>query len=778
MYVMKKPVITALMLASLPVMALAANAEQVKNTKAKEPVKSSTEKTKEVAQSPQGLDAARRILPLQITITKGYWSDIKDLPGSGYYISEKQMDTAGTPDANRLMKQVPGVNVQEEDGFGLRPNIGMRGGRVDRSADITLMEDGVLIAPAPYAAPEAYYFPRMERMSGIEVRKGSSTVQFGPRTTNGAVNFLTRSVPNWSTSELSSSVGSYGGFRAGGYTGTSVADEGGSYGVLAEFHHDSSDGFKNIDIVGGDTGFNLSDYMMKLRYQSKPGTKYNQELEFKVGYTDEDSNETYLGLTAGDFNANPYRRYAASQVDHMDTYHHQVSASHYIEPLPDMRVTTTVYRNDFNRNWYKLNNVLSGSNQSIATVLGDPGTYATHLGILQGGNSGANALTVRANIRDYYGQGVQTSVNYYANVLGVRNTIETGLRYHYDEQDRYQHDDLYQMSGGTMVLTTAGTPGSQDNRIGSASAWAGYVLNRMEFGKLAVTPGVRYEYIDLETENFGTSDPLRTGANLQRFGSTLSALVPGIGAEYNVVDGWHLIGGVHKGFAPPEPPNSASVAQNAEEEESINYEAGVRYRKNSLRAEAIGFFNDYENLLGADTFSGGGSGSGDQFNGGEVNVWGLEALAAYDLSESWIESAWKLPVRIGYTYTQAEFQNSFVSTFSEWGTVIKGYELPYIAPHQLYVSVGIEDKHWLASIGAKYNDRMRTVAGSGPLLESASTDRSFVVDFYVEMEVAHNVRPFFSVSNVFDETYIAARRPAGLRPGAPMLAYGGVKVEF
>ncbi|MCF6279616.1 MAG: carboxypeptidase-like regulatory domain-containing protein, partial [Flavobacteriaceae bacterium] len=145
----------------------------------------------------------------EVTIIGGR-AGIKNIPGSVHYISPKELEKFGYTDINRTLNSIPGVNIQEEDGFGLFPSIGLRGTGVERNTKITVMEDGILMAPAPYTAPAAYYFPTMGRMQGVEIIKGSSQIQYGPYTTGGAINLISTQIPTEFSGKISLSGGSFG----------------------------------------------------------------------------------------------------------------------------------------------------------------------------------------------------------------------------------------------------------------------------------------------------------------------------------------------------------------------------------------------------------------------------------------------------------------------------------------------------------------------------------------------------------------------------------------
>lgn len=691
----------------------------------------------------------------------------QDLTGSAQFIDEETLDEHKYTDINRVLYQVPGVNIQEEEGYGNRPNIGLRGGRSERSADITLMEDGILIAPAPYAAPSAYYFPRVNRMEAVEVRKGSSTIKFGPRTTSGAINLVSSSVPSEREIEALVGYGTENTQRLQGHYGDSVAFGSGNFGFVIDASHDATDGFKDIDIVGGDTGYSIQDIMGKMKFSTDPTADIFQSLEIKLGATEEDSDETYLGLTQDDFDSDPFRRYAASQVDNMDANHRQYHIRHFID-FGSFDATTTLYHNQFSRNWYKLNDVtIGGVEMGIDDSLDNPLYLAALRGELDLDGSAANNLTLRANNRDYYATGIQTDLASQFGIGKTEHDLEFGIRYHYDKEDRFQEEDQYAIIDGVMTRTNEGAPGSNANRHATAKATALYVQDEISAGSWTFVPGVRYEYVETKREDFNS------GAERTNF---VDEIIPGLGLAYDFTDQITMFGGIHKGFAPPSPSST-----NEDNEESINYELGGRYNSQMFNAELVGFFNDYSNLLGECTLSSGCSGgsTGQQFNAGEVDAYGVEFSIGYDVAPAFnVREDISLPIDFNYTYTKAEFQNDFVSAFDEWGNVSAGDGLPYIPEHQFYISAGVVAPDWEVHVAGKYVDEMRTQAGSGSIPDDQGTDAHFIVDLAGEYKIFDNTRIFGTVDNLFDTEYVASRRPAGARPGKPLTALAGLKFEF
>ena len=695
----------------------------------------------------------------------GSESALETIPGSAYVIDGEALEAQrqGFDDIHRMLRQVPGVVIQEEDGYGLRPNIGMRGTGSERSAKITLMEDGVLIAPAPYTAPSAYYFPVTGRMEAIEVRKGSSQIKFGPRTNGGALNLVSTSVPISLRMRADVAVGTDSALKGH----INVGDSYKNVGWLFETYQLRTNGFKELD--GGDrTGFHVQDYLGKLRFNTSPSARIFQSLELKVGAGKEDSNETYLGLTERDFDGNPVRRYAASQPDNIQWNHQQFQAQHFVAMPNGIDVTTTFYRNNFERNWYKLQSILG---TGISGIIDDPPEHARELAIAKGADSDPNDLRVRANAREYYSQGIQSVAGFTAHTGATEHDFELGVRYHQDEEDRFQHEDGFQMLNGLMGLTSAGAPGSQSNRVSDASALALFAQDTIRISRWTLLPGVRYETIELTRTDYATSDPGRREPRVRE--NHVTTVVPGIGITYAATPGLHVFGGIHKGFGPPGP-DSTEFTQS---EESLNYELGLRGQRRSLGAEVVFYYNDYSNLLGIDTLSSGGSGEGDLFNGGASRATGIEASLSYDFAEL-SESGLRLPFLFSYTLSDAEFLTSFDSTYPPWGDVQEGDKLPYLARHQLYARFAVEESGWSASVDANFSSRMRTEAGQGDIPAGQGTDAYLVVNAFAEFDLSLEVRFFATVQNVGNNAYIVSRRPAGLRPGLPRTFMTGIKLAL
>jgi len=709
-------------------------------------------------------------------------ANIEKMPGSAQVVTKEDIRQQNYDDVNRVLRKVPGVYVREEDGFGLFPSISLRGVDTTRSSKVTVMEDGVMMSPAPYTAPAAYYSPTSGRMSGLEVLKGSSQIKYGPHTTGGVINYLSTPIPTKEKVYLKSTFGSFNEQRTHAYFGNTFdAGAAGQFGVLVEGYRRHNDGFKQIDETadfrsGEDTGFDKTDAMVKLSWE--PNTDTYQRFEFKHGTSDLDANETYLGLTEADFKADPTRRYAASRIDNIKSEQEQTSLRWSISPTDNVDVITTLYQTDFKRNWYKLNTV-NGDN--LSKVLEVPGLSQD---CMKG--TAACDLKIKANNRKYSTQGIE-SVGYFRFATdNVQHEVMAGLRLHEDEITRFQWEDTYaQAANGTITGMTPGTPGGAGDRFQKTEALALFVQDTIETGNWTITPGVRYETLDQTSE-----DPKGTlqsaGGTKGRDGeNSFNVNAYGIGAAYQFNEQWTGFGGVHTGYSTPSPRGTRG---GLDPETSTAFEAGARYTnaQQAFAAETTFFYTAFEDLIVTDNV--GGTGTGEDENFGEVDTFGIELALQFDagLANGWGVSN---PSFLSATYTNAEQKNDSTSTDAEsiFSFGKAGNAVPYIPELTLSLGTGVETKKWGAFISGSYvsetytsaNNVDNQVNGAGdPDARYGKTDSYFTADVSAFYRINESMKLFGGVQNLFDEEYVVSRQPHGARGGLPQFVYTGIEMEL
>ena len=720
---------------------------------------------------------------------------IKDVAGSAAFLDVQDIREHNVEDINRVLRRVPGVNIREEDGYGLFPNISLRGVDPARSSKITIMEDGVLQAPAPYSAPSAYYTPNTGRMSGIEVLKGSSQVKYGPHTTGGAINFLSTPIPTTSKAYTKSTFGMYNEFRNHTYFGTTQQLEGGGRtGYVIEYYTRNNTGFRDLDTNAPDvrgepnTGFTRQEPMLKVFWE--PKTNLYQRIEAKFGFTNLDANVTYTGLRNEDFDTNPLRRYSASRFDEIESTQYRSYIRHLIELNSDTSLVTTFYGNTFNRNWQKLNEVAttgdfgsaSGTNQSAAMAQGPGGAgYDCLTGV------SACQFTVKNNNRTYHSYGVQADLKHKLELGGIQHELDLNVRHHFDQIRRKQWQEEYtQVAGGGITAVQTEARGAAGNRTQKTEATAVNLSDKIQVGKVTFTPGVRTETIRAAY----CDDNTNCGADTMAGERTYTVIVGGGSMKYDAIDAGgkdlDFFGGVHRGFSPAAPRDN--IRSGVQHETSVGMEVGARYQdaRQAFSTEAVLFMTTIDNLITPDSIGGSGASAGT--NAGKVRTMGLELAARYDpgLQKGWVVQT---PMYFSATGTKAEFRSDVSSTDQEtiFAGAKKGNRVPYIPEFQISFGLGAIYKKFSANIDANYvSEAYADGANTSTSADTAGVanerfgkiDSRLVMDASLGYQFNNKVRLFSNIKNITNETYIVSRQPHGPRPGLPLTLMAGLEVSL
>ena len=673
---------------------------------------------------------------------------IREIPGSVFLVSQEELRESHPIDANEVLRRVPGVNLREDSGpVAMRLNVGIRGLNPDRSRQLLVLEDGLPISLAPYGEPEMYSSPPIDRMRGVEILKGSGQILYGPQTIGGVLNFVTPDPPPTTRGSLDLETGQRGFFKGQTTVGGSTRDQ--TAGWLLNYLRKQGDGFREFF-------FDINDAQSKFTIRPRE----THQLGFKLGVYDENSNSTYLGLTTPQFFSNPDQN--AVPNDRLGVRRYSGSMSHTWTLTPSALLNTSVFAYNTSRDWRRQNFDRSDSGRTYLSVEGDTSVPGGAVYLLDSNVSRNREFTVF---------GAQTQLGQEHHAWGLRQKLDAGLRYIYEETDDKEIE-------GPTRDSTSGTLRADDDRFGKA--FSAFVQNRMFLtAKLIFTPGVRMEhYRYIRHVQRARVNGVPTDVNLRQ-GDVVTKLIPGLGLAYNAGNRLTFFTGLHRGFAPPRTKDAITndgVSLDLDAELSWNYEAGARFRPGrGLSGEVTYFRMDFENQIIPAALSGGATTT--LINGGETLHEGLETSLRVDWGElARSPHAFYTDVRYTYLPTARFTRNA----------LFQGNRLPYAPENSVSILMGFRHRRafgvQLAGtyVGNQFGDNNQTVFPSadgtvGPLPGYMVWNLGF--DYAVRGE-RFSVTPYINVKNLTDTLYISSRAPQGIQPGLFRQVNAGVKFTF
>ncbi len=693
-------------------------------------------------------------------------------PGSGMVLNQRLLSRSRVFTTAEALRKAPGLHVRDEEGLGLRPNIGIRGLSPTRSTTVMLLEDGIPFTLAPYGDNADYYHPPIERFDRIEILKGSGQILFGPRTIGGVINYITPAIPERTSGEIAISGGSRG------YLNTR-ARFGGTWsgaGMLVDLSRRHGEGARE------NIGSTLHDATLKTVLPL--GAR--QSVVFKATYYTERSRITYSGLTEGEWalapRSNPIRN------DSLLLSRVGASATHQITLGKSATVTTAAYGYRINRDWWRQSsNSAERPNDASDPLCGGLANLS-----ITCGNQG--------RLREYGVGGVESRLRLDGTTLGVTHQLDAGVRLHRESQDRRQ------VNGGFPGARTPGPAGDAnsgivEDNLRRNSAYAAFVQERFLVGPWTVTPGIRLEHVRYLRVN---RRPVAGNPEGVEGRTSLTQVVPGLGVTLAASEATTLFAGLHRGFSPPRTEdlidNTTGGVVELGPELSWNAEIGLRTQLSAgLSLEATGFGMAFDNQIIPASVAGGSgatlTSAGRTLHGGfelsgrasTAGLWGWRHDLSLQVAWTWLQVARFEGSRFVFVgQTGSDVVGKVYGDQNGAGTreriSVRGNRLPYAPRHLLTASLG-----WTAPqgfdlslevvhVGSQFGDALNTSV-LAPDGQQGPIPAATLWNVAANYAVGGKTSMFVTVKNLTDRLVIVDRT-RGLLPGMPRVLQAGVTRGF
>ncbi|KAF0151422.1 MAG: TonB-dependent receptor [Ignavibacteria bacterium] len=673
-----------------------------------------------------------------VEITGSSRSVFMKIPGSAEVISSKAIMSANPVGFNEVLRKV-GIYVREEEGFGMRPNIGIRGLFPTRSSKVLLLEDGVPFTQAPYGDPAAYYHPPVTRFDRIEVLRGSGQILFGPQTIGGVINYLTPPTPEKTTGFAKVMSGNrnylYGQFDFGSSIGP--------VGFKLDYTH------KKGQLARENSSTNLNDitgkFVFKLDEQSK--------VSLKASYYKETSNVTYAGLTKVEFDENPFQNKFKDDWFYVDRYGAHAIYDRYLG-TKGAALAVNVYGYQYKRDWWRQGN--------------NGGTNSTNPGNTPGVRTVLNPTRNDGRNRLYKVWGIEPKFRANHTLFGVLHELDFGLRAHFEIQDRKQ------IEGNS---STARTGTLREDNLRNADAYSLFLQDRVFLSnQLVLSGGVRVENVHYSRTN---------NLNKATGKTSLTEVIPGIGITYNPLSNITLYSGVHRGFAPPRVEDAISNVDGSsvelDPEKSWNLELGIRTKLfDNLNINATIFQMNFENQIVPASIAGGLNTA--LTNAGKTIHQGVEFRSETFLPLD-TEAQQQIIFDLAYTYLPtAKFSGERFSAIDR-KIKVSGNRLMYAPEHILTTSAAFELSTVLlvrleaVYVSEQFSDDLNTITIT-PNGRQGKIPSHTIWNFSGNYTIKPlNLTMVLTVKNIFDKVYLVDLS-RGMLPGNPQLIHYGLEWNF
>ncbi len=670
---------------------------------------------------------------------------LSQIAGTATVLAPKDLEEARVFTTTEALRKVPGVYVRDEEGFGLRPNIGIRGLNPSRSTKVLLLEDGIPLSYAPYGDNASYYHPPIDRFERIEILKGSEQIRFGPQTAGGVVNYITPVPTGESGGKVGITVGNRDYFNAHVQLGRGP--------ILLDYVRKQGDGTRD----------NTHSVINDLNVKAMMDLGGDQALTLRANVYTEDSDVSYSGLTQAEYE-NFGRDYNPFDNDSFKAKRIGLSATHEIQFTPDVLLLTNLYGSYFDRDWWRQSSTTTDTQCNASYPAVTANFQSDRLAGLAVNPDLCNSTQGR--LRSYFTYGVEPRLFVQHKAFGIDNELEVSVRAHFESQERRQEN-------GTSATARSGSVAENNER--DVTAYSGFVQNRFVFGRFTLTPGIRVEHFNLERTN-----------NLTGLSGDESDTkwLPALGGTFAISSNTTLYAGVHRGFSPPRVEdlinNAGVTAAEVPYDWAVETEIGVRSTpRPGLNVQAAVFRNDFDQQVVVGSVAGGNL----PLALGEALYQGVEIGGRVDFGTlmGWQHNVY---TRLSYQWlSTARIESSFEALAN--GAIVgeEGKRLPYAPKHLLTLGLGYaHPRGFSGEIELVYTSEQFSDFANSEV--PAANGLTGVIDDYAIVNVALNYSVpgtgwtvFGTVKNVFDEEYIADRT-RGILPGTPRLYQAGVQYRF